>query len=426
MNNPWLVYLDSAATLQKPQQVIDGVSDYLSTSYANVHRGWYSLSEKSELMYWQARRLTAELLWAKDEEVIFTNNSTDSVNKLVKSLIFSWVISKWDTVLLSDLEHHANIVPWQIAAKEEWIILDFVWLDQEQQIDMNDLARKLHTWVKVVSLTMVSNVTWGISDIEKIVSIVNKSLRPQQAVDTSLNKERLDSLPRPFLILDVSQAVPHMQLDVKRMDIDFCYFTGHKLGAHTGVWVLWWKKEYLRSLTPAYWGWGMVDEVTKDWFSMQWAPDKFEPGTPNLVGVASLKYALEYIKSLWSENTFAAGYAYLAHIEDPLIEYCLDQFAELASSWVTLLWPKDPAKRVGVFSFQLPVWKNATQLGQFIAEKNICIRCGAQCAHVFHAWLADHTWWKSCIQHTCRISLWWYNDIEDIAKFFILLKKFLD
>lgn len=424
-NNQWLVYLDSAATLQKPQCVIDGVSAYLSHDYANVHRGRYTLSEKSELLYWETRKLVAELLWADDEEVIFTSNSTDSVNKLVKSLVFSWRIKNWDTVLLSELEHHANIVPRQIAAKEHHFSLEYVWLNEQQQIDLDDLAAKLHSGVKVVSLTMVSNVTGWVSDVKKIVDLVNKSLRLQQAVENSLNKGDLDSLSRPLLILDVSQAVPHMLVEVKKLGIDFCYFTGHKLGAHTGIWILWWKKEHLRSLTPGYGWWGMVDEVTKEWFSMQWAPDKFEPGTPNLVGAVSIKYALEYIKSLWSEQTFASWYTHLASIEDSLITYCLEQFAELASLWITLLWPKDPTKRVGVFSFQLPVWKNATQLGQFMAEKNICIRCGAQCAHIFHAWLTDHTWWKSCIQHTCRISLWWYTDIEDVVKFFTGLKLFL-
>jgi len=405
-NNPWLVYLDSAATLQKPKCVIDGVATYMQKDYANIHRGRYSLSERSEHIYWQARRKTAELLWGQDDEIIFTASSTDSVNKLIKSLMFTWLLSHWDTVLLTKLEHHANIVPWQIVAKEYWIILDFVELDAEQKIDMKDLQQKLHDKVKVFSCTMVSNVTGGVSDMKAIKDILDQASSS------------------PLRFVDASQSVPHMPVDVHALWADALYFTGHKLWAITGIGVLRWKNEFLKSLEPARWGGGMVEEVRMDWYSLQWVPDKFEPWTPNLVGAVSLLYAIQYIESLWN-GSIEKWFEKIHSIEKPLMEYCMEKFAELEKDGILLVWPKHIDQKIWVFAFQLPPWKNATQLWQYMAKHDMCIRCGAQCAHIFHAWLADMTAWKSCIQHTCRISLWWYNDIQDIVKFFAILEKFL-
>jgi cysteine desulfurase/selenocysteine lyase len=230
---------------------------------------------------------------------------------------------------------------------------------------------------------------------------------------------------KPLWFVDASQAVPHLHIDVTSLWVDALYFTGHKLWAITGIGVLWWRKELLEWLKPARWWWWMVEEVTMDWYTVQWAPDKFEPGTPNLVGAISLLLAIEYIESIgdWGLQWW---YTQLDMIEKPLMKYCFEQFKLLENNDIRLLWPTDLEKKIWVFSFQLPVWKNATQLGQFMATKNICIRCGAQCAHIFHAWLEDTIWWKSCVQQTCRISLWGYNDVAELAIFFSALRTFLN
>jgi cysteine desulfurase/selenocysteine lyase len=231
--------------------------------------------------------------------------------------------------------------------------------------------------------------------------------------------------------LDASQAVPHFKVDVTETWADAIFFTGHKLGALTWIGVLRGKIIFLKELEPSFGGGGMVDEVTKMWFTLQAAPDKFEAGTPNLVWAISMKLAIEYMEEVaTSYKTQAASkiawfYDHLVDLEQPLIAYCLEQFVELEKQWVILVGPRDTMQRIGVFSFTLPAGKNATQLGQFMAEKDICVRCGAQCAHIFHAWLDDQTWWKACIQNTCRISLRGYNDIGDVKRFFDRLRLFL-
>lgn len=419
-NNPNIIYLDSAATLQKSSFVIDGIKTYLEYDYANIHRGWYHLSEKSELLYRQARKKTAALLKAKDNEIIFTANATDSVNKLAQSLILTWVLQSGDKILLSEVEHHANIVPRQIIAKQHSIIIDFVSLDATQQIDLHDLAQKLDETVKIVSLTMVSNVTGAITDVEHIHVL-------------------LDKQPfRPLLILDASQAVPHFSVNVTTSWADFIFFTWHKIGALTGVGILWGKQEHLKQLEPSFGGGGMVNAVTKNGFTLQWPPDKFEAGTPNLVGAVSLKLAIEYMEHIaesWNQIVQGKGidwfYDVLYDLENPLMVYALEQFAELEERGVVLLWPKDPEKRIGVFSFTLPAGKHPTQLGQYMAEKNICIRCGEQCAHILHSELIHTRNTLSFAEggiasQSCRMSLRGYNDISELKKFFGQLRVFLD
>lgn len=414
-NNPWLVYLDSAATLQKPSYVINWVKQYLEHDYANIHRGWYSLSEKSEELFWEARKKVATFLNASDEsEVVFTSNATDSVNKLVQSLCISWMIGKWDKVLISSAEHHANIVPRQMWAERYGYEIEFFVMTHDGQVDIKDFQQKYDEKTKIVAISLVSNVFWNIVDTKIISSFI----------------ERKNVENRALLVIDASQAVPHIQVDVQALGADFLFFTGHKIGAYPWVGVLRWKQEYLKKMTPSAWGWWAIEHVSKQWYTLQGIPDKFEPGTPNLTGVVSLKLAIEYMEKKswelraknWEKQDLALiyknFYALLHELEKHLISYCLEQFRSLEELWVALLGTRDIEKKIGLFSFSLPAWKFSTQLGQYMATKNICIRCGGHCAQPLH----ESLWLDT---GTCRISLRWYNEMSDVEKFFEELRKFL-
>jgi len=394
LNNEDLLYLDSAATVQKPTAVIEGIKHYLEHDYANIHRGWYSLSERSEEMFWAARRKTAEWIGAAPEEVIFTSSSTDSVNLLASSLALSWVLKKWNVIVLCEADHHADIVPWQMIAKQHECEIKWVGVTDTWYIDTKALE-----WIvedggmRLFACHMVSNVLGIENDIKKIKQICGDDV---------------------LLVVDWSQSVPHMPVDVADLWCDFFFFTWHKIGAQTGIWVLYGKKKHLDALTPARGWWWSIESVSKGWFTLLWSPDKFEPGTPNLIGVASMLYAFEWMESFtWSKEWF---YEALKAHEEPLIQYSIDRFKALKAHWVRLLWWVDD--KIGLFSFILPEGKQATHLGQYMAAKNIAMRCGGHCAHPYHESL-DHSAWS------CRVSYWLYTEMDEVEKFFDELEKYL-
>ncbi len=227
-NNPWLIYLDSTATSQKPSFVIDGIKEYLEHDYANIHRGSYSLSEKSEEMYKKSKEITAKFIWSTDyREIIYTYNANYALNLLSASLKRSQLLKRGDKVLISVVEHHSNIVPWLILKEEIGIEIDYVNIDENFWIDFEDFEKKFTADVKLVSFTAVSNVTGEIFDVEKLGACIKKK-----------NKDIL-------FVVDASQSVPHIPLDVKKIQCDFAFFTGHKLMADTWIGILWGKRKSL-------------------------------------------------------------------------------------------------------------------------------------------------------------------------------------
>ncbi len=394
-NNPWLVYLDSAATVQKPKQVIDWIKLYLENDYANIHRGDYSLSERSEEMFWQSRKTVADWMDVEPEEVIFTWNATGASNLLVQSLEVSWMIQSWDTIMISEWEHHANIVPRQMVCERVWCTIIWIPLLENWSINLDRLAQNTDATVRVVAITAISNVTWTSNHIEEIKSVIDDST---------------------YLVVDASQAIAHIPVLPHKRWCDFCRWTWHKMWALTWIGVLRWSKNLLKKMTPSIGWWWSIDSVSKDWYSLLWSPDKFEPWTPNLTGVLSIKLAMEYLKSK-AESKNMNVYTMIEDLERPMIEYCLEQFSLLEEKGIELLWSKKPGWRVGVFSFMLPKSRSIGSLWERMWQDNICIRCWAQCAHPYHAQL-----WK---MWTCRLSLWIYNDLNDCKKFFEVLKKFL-
>ncbi len=384
-NNPWLVFLDNAASTQKPQYVIDGVSEFVASSYANIHRWLYSLSEKSEEAYHHSKELVGELLNCKASEIIYSYNSTYGINLIAQSLVVSDILQKWDVVLLGIREHHANILPRQILAQRKWFTIEFFTITDEYEIDRDDFDQKYSDKVKVVSVAHVSNVTGKIYDVKKIQS-----------------KLRDDT----FFLVDGSQSVPNFPVDVQDIDCDCLVFTGHKMMAYTGIGVVYLKKEWIKKLVPIIrWGW-TIEDVSTEGHTLLGNSDKFEAGTPNIIWAVSLSKALEYIQSIWWMKK-------IREHEQKLVKLCLDGFSKFKDK-VEILWPLT-TDRVAVFSFILANNSNFNNIGETFAEQNIAIRCGGHCAYPLHKRFEK--------PGTCRMSGYIYTDEQDITIFFETLAK---
>lgn len=404
-HHPQLVYLDNAATVQKPKYVLDEVSYFLTHEYANIHRGTYPLALAAEEQRDRARNVVAEAIGAKNEEVIFTGNATQSSNLVAQAFVQDWWIKQWDIIAVGIFDHHANIAPRQLVAQRTWATLIYVWFDASTwQYDWSVFETIDLKHLKVVSLSAVSNVTG-------------------QILDLSFVKE-LSKRCKMYFVVDASQAVPHLRIDVNAWAADFVFFTGHKLGALTGIGVLWGKKEHLNRLSPVFVGWWSIDRVDLQSHTYQPAPDKFEAGTPNVMWAVSLRAAFERIAWLapssaapFSEQ-LATWYDVLAAQEEALIAYCGDQFAQLEDQWlVQLVGSSSPQHRIGLFSRSLPTAR-VHNLWRHLGDQDICIRTGAHCTHPLHAALS--------LDATARMSLWIYNERADLEKFFSALRSWLE
>ncbi|MFA7298433.1 MAG: cysteine desulfurase [Candidatus Absconditabacterales bacterium] len=384
-NNPGLVFLDNGASTQKPQYVIDGVSDFVASSYANIHRGLYSLSEKSEEAYHHSKELVGELLNCKASEIIYTYNSTYGINLIAQSLVVSNILKAGDVVLLGIREHHANILPRQILAKTKGFTIEFFNINDEYEIDWKDFDKKYTDNVKVVSVAQVSNVTGQIYDVKKIKS-----------------KLRDDT----FFLVDGSQSVPNFAVDVQDIGCDCLVFTGHKMLAYTGIGAIYLKKEWIKKLTPMILGGGTIEDVSIEGHTLAGNSDKFEAGTPNIIGAVSLLKALEYIKSIGGMKT-------VREHEQKLVKLCLEGFTKFKET-IEILGPLT-TDRIAAFSFILSDNANFNNIGEIFAEQNIAIRCGGHCAYPLHKRFKK--------SGTCRMSAYIYNDEADITKFFDVLAK---
>lgn len=386
-NNPDLIYLDSTASSQKPDLVIDWIKTYLESSCSNIHRWLYDIAERSEKAYLDSKKKIVSLIWADSyKEIIYTYNSTYALNLISSSLAFSKVLKAWDKVLLSIVEHHANIVPWLILKEEIWIEIEYINVDENFNLDFDDFEKKYDEKVKVISITHVSNTTWQIFDLKKI-----------------WEKKRDDTI----FIIDWSQSIPHFKINVSDLNADFMFFTWHKILADTWIWVLYWREELLEKINPSFsWGWA-ISKVEKWCFSYWKLPYKFEAWTPNISWAISLLKAIEYIEKIgWFEE--------VEKIENELLEYALEKFNQRKN--IKLIWSRNKENRVWVFTFTID-WVHSNDIADYMAENNICVRSWLHCAHPFLNWL-----W---INHSCRMSLYIYNTFEDIDKFFEVLDKII-
>lgn len=384
--HPELIYLDNAASTQKPKTVIDWVSDFLKNDYANIHRWLYSLSERSEELYYESKCKLAELINCKPSEIIYSYNSTYCINLLAQALVNSLKLWKWDKVLLWIWDHHSNILPWQTLSKTFWFDIEFIKETVDFEIDWKDFKKKFNKKVKIISLSHVSNVTGQIMEIEKI---------------------RQEIWEKVFFMVDWSQSVPHFPVDIEQIQCDALIMTGHKMMAQTWLWMMYLKREWIKELNPLILWWWTVKDVDTKKFSLQNNADKWEAWTPNIVWAISLLKALETIKQLgWMDE--------IRKHEKSLIK-SLSEWFEKRKDSVELLWNLSPKNRIWTYSFIINDENNFNKIWEIFSKNNICIRTWWHCAYPLHKSL--NVWWSA------RLSTYLYNDQEDIKRFFEVLDE---
>lgn len=392
-NNPQLVYLDNSATTQKPQVVIDSITNFYSNSNANIHRGIYKLAEKATLLYEKSRGIIADFLGAHASEIIFTSGATESLNLLAYMLLGYFQEKKQanSCILVSEMEHHSNLIPWQIIAKRLGWKLEYIKTKKDFTIDFKDLREKLNRNTVILSLTHMSNVTGTINDIESI---------------TKLAKEMN---PEIFTVVDGAQFVPHYSINLQiQKNIDFYVFSGHKMFGPTGTGILYGKLELLEQLEPAKYGGGMISEVKRDNSTWGNIPDKFEAGTPNIAGVVGLGTAINYLTSIRSQD--------LEVYMEELIQYTDTKLRELSE--LTIYRPKGKLCKMNtIFSFSIPNI-HPHDISQLLDNDNIAIRAGHHCCQILHRDILK-------VPATSRISLCFYNDKSDIDKLSSSLKSII-
>ena len=373
VNGKPLVYLDNGATSQKPQAVIDEIVRYYTTENANVHRGVHTLSQNATEDYENARaKLRGLLNAADDHEIIYTSGTTQSINIVAQSY-GRQNIGEGDEIIVSNMEHHSNIVPWQMLCEEKGAVLRVVPIDDAGELLMDEYERMLSPRTKLVSITHVSNALGTILPVEQIIELAHAQGVP--------------------VLLDGAQAVPHMAVDVRKLDCDFYVFSGHKLFGPTGTGVLYGKAELLDAMPPVQGGGEMIKSVTFEKTIYNDLPYKFEAGTPNIAGAVGLGAAVDYVQSMGYE-TFAAH-------EDELLEYGTKALESIGGLRIIGTSPR----KAGILSFVIENI-HPHDIGTILDAEGIAVRTGHHCAQPVMQ--------RFQIPATARASLAMYNTKEDI------------
>lgn len=372
-----LAYLDNAATTQKPKQVIDAVCNYYKTYNSNPHRGSYDISVRLTQEYEHVRNKVARFIGAKQpEEIVFTSGTTDSINFIALSL-GEGLIKPGDEILISVMEHHSNLLPWQRLAKRKNATLKYLFPERDGILSIDEVKNKLSPKTKLLAITHVSNVLGVINPIREIAELAHK----QGAI----------------VVLDGAQSVPHMAVDVKELGIDFMAFSGHKMLAPAGIGVLYGKKELLDSMEPLRIGGGIVEDVTLDSVRYLDTPLKFEAGTQNAEGVIGLGAAIDYLNNI--------GMAKIQEVEQKLTEYAYDKLSAMPD--LEIYGTTDVSKRTNIISFNVK-GVHSHDTATILSSHGVAIRAGHHCAQPLMAHLG--------VTATCRISLYFYNTFEDIDR----------
>ena len=374
-NNKELVYLDTAATSQTPQVVIDALNEYYTNYRANIHRGLYALSEKATDAYEKAREDVALFVNADTNEIIFTGGATDASNMLIALLENELELEAGDEIVTSIMEHHANLVPLQKLAERKGLILKFIPLAEDNNLDLEEAQKLITSKTKIVSVLMASNVLGTINDIETLTHYAH-------AVGA-------------FMISDATAAVGHMDVNVG--DIDALYFSGHKICGPTGVGVLYLNKKYIEKFSPVFFGGGIVEKVTKEKTQFISGAQKFEAGTPHIAGVIGLGRAVHYLTEIGVEKI-------REHAKD-LVEYAVQSLKQVDG--VTLLTQEDSSRNIGTVSFEVS-GVHVHDVVEILSRYDIAVRAGHHCAEPLYGALGSHA--------SVRASFYLYNSKEDIDK----------
>lgn len=374
-----LVYLDSGATSQKPQSVIDAESNFYRLHNAAVHRGAHQLAEEATDIYEGARAIVAQFIGADIDEVVFTKSATESLNLITYAMGSAPVGNRFhlragDSIVVTEMEHHANLIPWQQLAARTGATLSWFEVTPDGRLDLSNIDAVITPQTKVVALTHQSNVLGTINPLEAII---------KRAHDVGA-----------VVVLDACQSVPHMSVDVAALDIDFMAFSGHKALGPTGVGIFWGRGELLAELPPFLTGGSMIETVTMTTATWAPAPRKFEAGVPNMAQAAGLGAALEYLS--------AVGLSNIHDHEIALTKYLLDRFAEVDQ--LRIVGPTDTQMRGGSISFTFGDI-HPHDLGQYLDSQGIAVRTGHHCA-----WPLNR---KMGVPATTRASLYLYNTQED-------------
>ncbi|WP_461217388.1 cysteine desulfurase [Lactococcus cremoris] len=382
VNDEPLVYLDNAATTQKPLSVLSAIKDYYENDNANVHRGVHTLAERATEKYEAAREKVRAFINAKStKEVLFTRGTTTSINWVAQ--FAGQILKADDEIVISIMEHHSNIVPWQEVAKKTGAILKFVYL-KEGELDMEDLRQKVTAQTKFVSIAHVSNVLGTINPIEEILKIAHEQ--------------------GAYLVVDGAQSTPHMAIDLQKMDVDFFAFSGHKMMGPTGIGVLYGKEELLNQFEPIEFGGEMIDFVYESHSTWTELPWKFEAGTPNIAGAIALGAAIDYIQEL--------GIDQIHQHEDELIDYVMPKLQNIEG--LTIYGPKDNKKRSGVIAFNIE-GLHPHDVATALDMEGVAVRAGHHCAQPLLNYLDTPA--------TARASFYIYNTKADCDKLVEALQK---
>ena len=389
--NP-LIYFDNAATTQKPRQVIDAITDYYANHNGNVHRAVHTLSMESTDLYEKARERITKFINAKDPaEIVFVRGTTEAINLVA----YSWGLSnlgKGDEVLVSLMEHHSNIVPWEVTSKLRGFTIKYINLNEDGTLDYSDFESKLTSKTKIVSLSQVSNVTGVINDIKRVAKAAHDN--------------------GSLVLADGAQSVPHMAVDVQDLGVDFLAFSGHKMLGPTGIGVLHGKKELLEKMPPFEGGGEMIHEVEFSQgsgrcnVSFNDLPWKFEAGTPNIAGAVGLGVAVRYLEELGMDNV-------LSH-EKALTEYASERLKECSK--VTVYGPRDVSKKCGIIPFSVK-GMSSHDVALFCDNFGIMMRSGYHCAQPLHQQILK-------LQSSARASFYLYNTTQEVDRFIEVLKEF--
>ena len=384
LENRKIAYLDNGATTQKPVQVIEAIKKFYESINANPHRGAYSLSIEATEAYEGTRKKIAEFINAKSaEEIIFSKNATESLNLLAYSYGLD-NLKNGNEVCISIMEHHSNLVPWQEITKKTGSKLTYMYINDEFEITDEEIENKITENTKIVGITHVSNVLGTVNNVKKIIKYAHKK--------------------NAIVIVDASQSIPHMKIDVQDLDADFLVFSGHKMLAPLGIGVLYGKKELLNKMDPFLMGGDMIEYVYEQNTTYASLPNKFEAGTQNVEGVIGLGAAIDYIQNI--------GYDEIHKIEKEVVSYARKELQKL--DYLTLYMTPNEGNHESVISFNIK-GVHPHDVASILDSEGICIRSGNHCAQPLMRFLG--------IDSTCRVSFYFYNTKEDVDKLINALNK---
>ena len=377
VNGHPLVYLDSAATSQKPQQVIDAISHYYTYDNSNVHRGVHTLGNRATEGYEGAREKVRQFLNAKStEEIVFTRGTTTAINLVAQSYGRANV-QAGDEIVITYMEHHSNVIPWQQVAKATGATLKYIDLEEDGTISLDKVRETITDNTKIVSVMHVSNVLGTINPIQEITKIAHEH--------------------GAVMVVDGAQAAPHLKVDVQALACDFYAFSGHKMGAPTGIGALYGKKQLLNQMEPVEFGGEMIDFVGLQESTWKELPWKFEGGTPIIAGAIGLGAAIDYLENIGLDN--------IERHEHELAAYVLERMKEIEG--LTIYGPDNAEQRAGVITFNLEE-VHPHDLATVLDMNGIAVRAGHHCAQPLMKWLK--------VSATARASFYVYNTKEDIDR----------